>query len=203
MPTTMPESKAIAKKVRNSDRTRGELLRAGRKLFGDVGYAAAHTQTIVERSGKTRGALYHHFGNKAGLFRAVIEEIQEEITAEVVAAANAVRTPAERIRAGFHAYLDACLREEVGRILLLDGPAVLGWSTWHEIDQRHAFGLTRRAIEQAMAAHEIAEAPVEAMTRVLLGAVTQAALEIGSGPDKVAARREIGQVVDLILARLA
>ena len=182
---------------------RARLIRAGRKLFADVGYADAHTQTIVAMSGKTRGALYHHFGNKTGLFRAVFEQMQDEIIAEVVAAARHDLTPIERIRAGFRAYLDACVREEFARIVLLDGPAVLGWSTWHEIDQRHAFALTRLLIEQAMAAKEIAEAPVEAMTRVLLGAVTQASLEIGSADDPAVARREIGEVVDLILTRLA
>lgn len=200
MPPDRPDS---AKKTRNSDLTRGRLIRAGRKLFADVGYADAHTQTIVAMSGKTRGALYHHFGNKTGLFRAVFEQMQDEIIAEVVAVARGDLTPIERIRAGFHAYLDACAREEFARIVLLDGPAVLGWSTWHEIDQRHAFALTRLLIEQAMAAKEIAEAPVEAMTRVLLGAVTQASLEIGSADDPAVARREIGEVVDLILTRLA
>jgi len=63
--------------------------------------------------------------------------------------------------------------------------------------------LTRLLIEQAIAAKEIAEAPVEAMTRVLLGAVTQASFEIGSADDPAVARREIGEVVDLILTRLA
>lgn len=192
-----------SKNERDSERTRSELVGAGRKLFAELGYAEAGTEAIVALSGKTRGALYHHYGNKKGLFQAVVEQLQDEIAVEVSGAASSETSAINKIRAGFRAYLDACLRPEVGRIVLIDGPAVLGWSKWHEIDQRHAFGLTLRAIQHAMENNKIERAPVDAMTRVLLGAVTQASLDIVRSDDPQATRRELGEVIDLILTRLA
>lgn len=187
----------------NTAETRADLLREGRRLFTEVGYAMLRAEDIVGAAGLTRGALYHHFDGKLGLFRSVVEELQDEITSEVKRHAELATGPLDALRAGFQAYLDIALRADIRRLVLLDGPAVLGWTTWHEIDQRHAYGLTRAAVERAIEIGELPPLPVDGLTRVLLGAVTQASLDIGRSSDPIATRREIGTVVDLLIDRLS
>jgi AcrR family transcriptional regulator len=193
----------VPKHRHNSDATRRELIQSASRRFAETGYAAARTEQIVADAGLTRGAMYHHFGDKLGLFRAVLEDVQLQLTAEVNRrAAAAAGGTLERLRAGFQAYLDVALRHDVRQILLVDGPAVLGWDDWHEIDLRYAFGATRGAIERAMNAGEIDAAPIDQLTHVLLGAVTQAGLELGRSAHPRAARRQYGQVVDLLIDKL-
>jgi AcrR family transcriptional regulator len=188
---------------RNTEETRRALLASARAVFTEVGYAAAGTEEIVARTGLTRGALYHHFADKRGLFRAVLEDIQTELAAEVDRRARSTKGDTmERLRAGFHAYLDVALRDDVRRILLVDGPAVLGWDEWNEIDRQYAYGATRAALQRAMASGELADAPLDELTHVLLGAVTQAGLELGRSSRPRAARRSYGTVLDLVLDRL-
>ncbi len=193
----------MAKHRYNAIETRRDLIVAGRAVFSDVGYSAARTVRIVAGAGCTRGALYHHFGDKQGLFREVLEEIQIELASEITIHARAAgESVVERLRAGFQTYLDFALRDDVRRILLVDGPAVLGWDAWQEIDLRHAFGATQRALQLAMKSGEITDAPVNELTHVLLGAVTQAGLEIGRSDHPKATRAKYGTVVDMLIDNL-
>ncbi len=182
------------------DATRDDLLGQARQMFSELGYAATSTEELVAAVGLTRGALYHHFGNKQGLFEAVLEQVQLELTDEVNRRGRAARGgPLASLRAGFRAYLDVSLRDDVRRILLIDGPAVMGWDAWHELDLRHAYGTTRLVLQRAIDAGELQAAPLDELTQLLLGAVTQAALEVGRAANPRAARRRLGKVLDLLL----
>ncbi len=193
----------MAKHRYSAVETRSDLLAAGKKVFADVGYAAARTEEIVASAGLTRGALYHHYGDKQGLFRAVLEEIQVELAAEITRHARAAGdSVVERLRTGFQTYLDAALREDVRQILLVDGPAVLGWDVWQEIDLRYAFGTTLQALERAMALGAIKDAPLSELTHVMLGAVTQAGLEIGRSVNPQETRAQYGKVIDMLIDNL-
>src|SRR5690606_8160720 len=119
-------------------------------LFAERGYAGTATEEIVADAGITRGALYYHFADKADLFRAVFEELAAEVVARIDAAAAAARGGGASLRAGCHAWLDACLDPAVQRIVLLDGPSVLGWEEWRRIDARYGSRSLRRLIEAAM-----------------------------------------------------
>lgn len=191
----------MAKHRYDTEATRADLLRSGRELFSDRGYAATTIEMIVSGAGLTRGALYHHFDGKADVFRAVLEAVQQGLTAEVGRRAAAAREagPTESLRAGFHAYLDVALRDDIRRILLIDGPAVVGWAAWQEIDFRHAFGVTRAGVERAVDAGEIAPVPVDELVHVLLGAVMQAGLELGRSGAGADRRRSFGAVIDRLV----
>lgn len=190
----------MAKHRHDSPTTRRELLDAGRDLFSSKGYADARTVEIVARAGLTRGALYHHFGSKEGLFVEVLEEVHNELSAEVRRRAQLSNSSVvEAIRLGFQAWLDVALQPNVRQILLIDGPAVVGWETWHEIDLRHGFGITSQAVELAMEVGELKPASVHELTHVLLGAVTQAGLELSRLDNPNAARARYGKVIDLLL----
>src|SRR4029453_12698496 len=106
------------------------------------GYAATSTNEIVDRAGVTRGALYHHFPAKYDLFRAVFEQLEAEVADQVARAALAGSDALEQLPPlGCRSFLDICLDPAVQRIVVVEGPAVLGWGTWHEIEERYGHGL--------------------------------------------------------------
>jgi AcrR family transcriptional regulator len=182
--------------------TQGALILAARELFAQEGYAATGREAIVERAGVTRGALYHHFTDKEGLFRAVVEELEAEVMAQVAEAAIQAQDPLDQLRLGTLAYLDAALDPAVQRICLLDGPAVLPVEVRYEIMEAHALGMMREVLQWAMEGGSIAVQPLEPLARVLLAAIHEAALYVARSPDHAAARAEAGMTMERMLEGL-
>ncbi|HEU4325980.1 MAG TPA: TetR/AcrR family transcriptional regulator [Roseiflexaceae bacterium] len=173
MGTTPPQTKA-AQRAETTTR----LLAIARTQFAEHGYAQAATETIVRLGGVTRGALYHHFGSKEGLFKAVVAEVQRDVARQVAEAAEHSEDPWEQLLAGCRAFLGACLEPDVQRILLIDGPAVLGWEAWRELDAEHAMRLLEQGIGELAAAGHIQAVSVPAVTHLLSGAMNEAVLWI-------------------------
>jgi AcrR family transcriptional regulator len=186
-------------KAEQADATRTALSAAARQLFTERGYAATSTTEIVERAGVTRGALYHHFAAKEDLFRAVFEQLEDEVTEHVAKEALTSADPLEQLRRGTRAYLDACIDPAVQRVVLLEGPSVLGWQTWQEIEQRYGYGLVVAGVEAAIGAGLIAAQPVEPLAHVLFGALTEAGMVVARADDSDAARAEMEAAMDRLL----
>jgi AcrR family transcriptional regulator len=182
--------------------TRAALLASARALFTERGFAGTNRDDIAAGAGVTRGALYHHFATKEEVFRAVVEELEQELVARVVIAAEDVTDPGEQLRAGCLAFLDACADPAIRRIVLLDAPAVLGWEAWREIDARYGLALVRAALESAMDAGRMPRAPVDPLAHILLGALNEAAVVVANAQEPIVARAEMAEVLDLILSRL-
>jgi len=180
--------------------TRAALIAAARRLFGAEGFAEVGAERITREAGMTRGALYHQFANKADLFAAVLDQVEAEI-AERVAGAVAGFDPADTtgmLLAGADAWLDASSEPDLQRIVLLDGPSVLGWDRWREICLRHTVGLIAALLQDGIDRGSLPPQPVQALTHVLVGAVDEAALYIAQAPDGAAARADM----DLVIRRL-
>lgn len=177
------EGRVVRTKAAQREATTSRLLGEARRRFSEVGYAAAATEQIVADAGVTRGALYHHFGSKEGLFAAVFARLQAEIGERVAAAAATATDPWDRLIAGCHAFLAASLDPEVQRIVLLDAPAVLGWDAWRTHDAAHAGRLLESAIATLSSTGEIAPASPAALVSLLSGAMNEAALAIARAPD--------------------
>jgi AcrR family transcriptional regulator len=182
--------------------TRRALLEAGRALFAECGFAGAGQEEIVERAGVTRGALGHHFGTKQGLFLAVVHEVQSDLAGRISEAALAGHDPMDQLRRGCLAFLDAAMDRSVGRIVLLDAPAVLGWQVWREIDAEHGLGLVTEALEHVMNAGLIETQPVQPLAHLLLAALNEAAMLVANAEDPVATRALMGVTVARLLSRL-
>ena len=181
--------------------TRRALIDAARRLFGVEGYAAVGTERIAGEAGVTRGALYHQFVDKADLFAAVLDEVEAEIggrMANAVAQLDPVDTAA-LLLAGAEAWLDASSEPHLQRIVLIDGPSVLGWDRWREICLRHSVGLVAALLTDGIERGNIAPQPVEPLTHVLVGAVDEAALYLARVDDPTAARA----AMTVVLRRLA
>ena len=180
--------------------TRAALITAARRLFGAEGFAEVSAERVVREAGMTRGALYHQFADKADLFAAVLDEVEAEI-AQRVADAVAGFDPADTtgmLLAGADAWLDASSEPDLQRIVLLDGPSVLGWEKWREICLRHTVGLIAALLQDGITRGTLAPQPVQALTHVLVGAVDEAALYIAQADDGAMARADM----DLVLRRL-
>lgn len=188
-----------SRKAEQSDVTRGALLSVARELFTERGYAATSTTEIADRAGVTRGALYHHFAAKDDLFRAVFEELEAEVAERVAREALAGGDPVEQLRLGCRAFLDVCLDPAVQRIVLLEGPAVLGWETWQEIEERYGYGLVATGVEAAITAGFFDTQPVPPLAHVLFGALAQAGLVVARAADPGAARTDMEAATDRLL----
>jgi AcrR family transcriptional regulator len=177
----------VNRQAARSASTRTKLIRAARALFARKGYAGVGTEEIARRAGVTRGALYHQFPAKEDLFLAVYEQVEQELTKRVAGLLGDVASPFAALRAGIRAFLEACRTPEVQRIVLIDGPAVLGWERWREVAERNGLGLMESAVRAAVEAGEIAPLAVEPLAHLLMGALDEAALLVVRAPDSTEA----------------
>ena len=188
-----------------SESTRGALIEAARALFAERGYAGVGTEEIVRAAGVTRGALYHHFAGKRDLFEAVYRQIEIELAERIAVGAfgAGAESPLGAMRAGAELFLQACTEPEAQRIVLLDGPSVLGWDRWREIAAEHGLGLIEASLRAAIEAGAIAEQPVRPLAHVLMGALDEAAMLVGRSDDPERMRAEVGRTLDTLLAALS
>jgi AcrR family transcriptional regulator len=183
---------------RQTDRsaaTQARLVKAARELFAKRPYADVGTEEIVRRARVTRGALYHHFADKRDLFRAVHEQMEEELVnaigAQLADAADTLGDPVEVLRIGVRSYLDACTDPSFARITLIDAPAVLGWAEWRRIDEKHALRLIVLGLEGAMDAGALRRQPVRPIAQLMLGTMGEAGLVVANSADPDATRAEV------------
>src|SRR5215218_9570395 len=186
------------------DETREALIAAARELFTERGYDAVGTEEIVRAAGVTRGALYHHFRDKAGLLEAAYERIEAESTERVarIVLGSELHSPLEAMKAGVEAFLDECAKPELRQVALTDAPAVLGWERWRQIGAANGLGLIEASLAAAMEAGEIRELPVKPMAHLLLGALDEAAMLIARSEDP-GGRAEVTSVLLTLLESFA
>ncbi|RMI42869.1 TetR/AcrR family transcriptional regulator [Streptomyces triticirhizae] len=178
-------------RARQREQTRRALLREAERLFAERGYAAVGLAELVSAAGVTKGALYHHFpGGKADLFRAVLAEVQRQVGERVAAAAEAKADAWEQLVAGCEEFLAAATAPGTERVMLVDGPAVLGWAEWRAMDEAASARHLGEALTALVEAGRIAPQPVAPLVHLLSGAMNEAALWLASaasGPEDLAA----------------
>jgi AcrR family transcriptional regulator len=192
-----------SRQAQRSETTRRELMSVARALFTEKGYAGAALDDVAERAGVTKGALYHHFRDKKELFRAVFEELEQEMCNEIIeAAATAAGDVWEQMRRGVDAFLDAASDPAKQRICLIDGPSVLGWDTWRQIDEQYGYALTKGILEAAMEAGVIKRRPADPLAHIVLAALSEAAIQIARSEDQAAAKDEMSSALWALIESL-
>jgi AcrR family transcriptional regulator len=194
--------RAGGRKAEQSEATRAALLAAARELFAQHGYAGVATERIVAAAGVTRGALYHHFRDKQDLFRAVVEQVEQETVERIATVALAESDPWRRQLAAMGAFLDTCLEPDVQRVILTDAPSVLGIETWREIEAAYGLALVKGGLQLLLEAGIIEEQPIDPLAHLVLGAMAEAGLLIARADDPRAARAEVGASVERLLEGL-
>lgn len=183
-----------------TDATRAALLKAARRLFAEKGYAETSTPEIVRAAGVTRGALYHHFEDKEALFSGVVRQEYERVAAEIdKRAKGAPGSAIEALQQGSRAYLNAMEDKGRVRILLLDGPAVLGQLALDKIDRETSADTLRLGLEAAIREGAIRSLPLEALTVQLSAMFDRCALAISEGEDA----EDHLRVMDALISSLA
>jgi AcrR family transcriptional regulator len=173
--------------VKQSERSANTIelvLAAGRQLFSQHGYDAVSVDMIAADARVAKGAVYHHFASKKLILEQLVDRIQAELAAELAALQPVPRrhpNPAS-LAAILGAYLRAAVANDKRRILLIDGPAVLGWEIWRRIDDRHFAAMLRGGVAAIMGP-DTATTEVSAVTQLTMGAIMEAAITCGTAPD--------------------
>lgn len=176
---------AIVKNAERAAATRERLIASARALFAAQGFAGTATEAILEAAGVKRGALYHHFRDKAALFGAVCDQIGAEAGQEVLEAAEAAPTRLDGLIDGSVAWVAFMLRPDARRVLLIDAPTVLGSRRWREIDEASSASYLAPGIAEALDAGEIVfPGPARDLADMLDGALNGLALGLGARPDE-------------------
>ncbi|MEV6425685.1 TetR family transcriptional regulator [Streptomyces sp. NPDC051662] len=170
-------------RAQQREQTRHTLLRESRRLFSKLGYASVGLSEIVGAAGVTKGALYHHFDSKAELFRAVLEQVQQEVAAHIAAKADAQEDAWDQFTYGCQAFLSASTDPAIQRIMLVDGPAVLGWRDWRAMNEATSGRHLAQALTVLVHEGTIAAQPVAPLAHLLSGAMNEAALWLATSED--------------------
>lgn len=182
--------------------TRDRLLGAARDQFGSLGYEATSIDAILERAGVARGALYHHFASKETLFDAVLDEVVAELARKVRDTGRSHADPAEALKAGSLAWLRLALDPAVQRIVLLDAPAVVGWTRWRALDDQHTLGATKAALRQLAEIGRLPAGATDTLAHLVLAAVGETALLIARAEDPAVAQPVALAGLEILLDRL-
>ncbi|GGA62220.1 TetR family transcriptional regulator [Pseudoclavibacter endophyticus] len=170
------------------------------RLFQARGFSRVTLDDVAAAADVTRGAVYHHYGSKKGVFLAVAARLQAQV-------ANAVTNAAEQpgldanaaLRAGSHAFLEAISTGPAARVLLIEAPAVLDWQEWRRLDAENSAAHLREGLR----ATGVAESLLDAMTAHLSGAMNEAALWAAQAPDPAAALALAHEALDVLLDAVA
>lgn len=190
------------RKAEQSRETQDRLLKAAKELFTSKGYADTAMEDLVAMAGMTRGALYHQYRDKRDLFRAVFEAVEAELGQQLALAVAAEADPWQQLRVGARAFLASATDPAIRRIVLIDGPAVLGWEEWRRIDGQHSLGMVRAVLEINIAAGNLPPQSVEPLSHLIVGALNEAALAVAAARDGDAAREEFAASLESVLDAL-
>lgn len=178
-------------------RTFDSILDAATAAFTSAGFQSASLNEIAKVAGVTRGAVYHHFTDKTGLLEAVVKAGHERVASFVVARADAeVGDARASLRAGCHAFVDGITEDPAARVLLIEGPAALGWTKWRALDDSASVKELREAVEA------VNPEDAEAMTHLLSGAMNEGVLWLVDNPGSTDARSALRRSLDKLIDTL-
>lgn len=188
--------------VERGEETVGRLIEIAYSQFKERGYHGVAAEAIVEQAGVTRGALYHHFDGKQGLFEAVFIECERRIAEQIADAARRHNAPHEQLVAGSLAFLDACADPGLRRIVIEDAPAVLGWSVWRRIDADHGFALLKHVLQRLEADGSLSGYSSDALAYLLSGAMNELAMWVAQSETPRATLRAAKKTLKALLQRM-
>jgi len=189
-------------RAERGEATRVALINAARSLFVTKGYFATGTEEIVAVAQVgTRGALYHHFADKRDLFLAVFDQVQADLAAST--RLNPHDDALDTLINALQQFLDASAdNPDVQQIVLIDGPAVLGWEQWRALEGQYGLGAITAMLNAAVAQGVIARQATEPLAHMLLSAVDEAALYIANSTNRQLARRQTRSSLKVLLGGL-
>lgn len=169
-------------KAEQTRRTRRAILDRARYLFATKGYAATGTEEIISELGITRGALYHQFNDKLGVFKAVIVEAYDEITDYIQAKIQPIDNNWQQLIVGCQAFLEVAHQDELRRLVFVEAPAVLAADDLAEMDQ-YGFALLHESIEIAVTDGDLNTINAEGFAHLVNGSLNDLAAWVAQSND--------------------
>ncbi|MEV0348091.1 TetR/AcrR family transcriptional regulator [Nonomuraea sp. NPDC050680] len=176
--------------------TRDQLLAIATRLFAEHGYEGTSIEAVLQESGLSRGALYHHYAGKDALFEAVLEATEAGIGVKIVEAVAGITDPAESLRSGVLAWIRLAGDPVIQRIVLIDAPSVLGWEKWRAMEERYSFGMLKAALR---ATDAIPAGFLDLHAHMLLAAINESALLVARGGDRETAEAAVEEFLRRVL----
>ncbi len=171
-----------------AETTRAAIVQAAVEQFAAEGFAKTTIDTVAQAARVTKGAVYHHFKDKAELFEAAFVVMEERLLAKVSAGVAGIEEPMALIAAGVDLYLAECCEDDFRRIAVQDAPGALGWARWKEIEEQYFLGLVTASLA-ALADQGIIDLPPgDLAARMLLAAMSEAGLAVAAAPRPAAER---------------
>ncbi|HET7385214.1 MAG TPA: TetR/AcrR family transcriptional regulator [Nocardioidaceae bacterium] len=207
--TSKNASHRVLRKVHGGSRrqeysaaTRRALVDVAAELFTAQGYAGTSLDEIVAGARVTKGALYHHFAGKQALFEAVFERIEEEASSSIRRKVRTTTDPWQKAETGLRAFLDVLQEPAYRRVVVSEGPAVLGYERYREQEERSTFGIVQEIVSALLETHSLEPSLVETFSRVFFGAMSAAGAAVSTSEDPARASREVEAVIGFILSGL-
>jgi len=182
--------------------TRRALVDVATELFTDRGYAGTSLDEIVAGARVTKGALYHHFSGKQALFESVFEKVEESAARAIHRAVRGNRDPFEKALGGLRAFLAETRDPSYRRIVVADGPAVLGYERYREQEERTTFGIVQEIVSSVLEEYDLDPGMVETFSRIFFGAMSASGSAVSSSEDPEKASAEVEAAIAYILAGL-
>jgi AcrR family transcriptional regulator len=198
----VPQAPGTSRRQQYSASTKRALVDVAEELFTEHGYAATSLDAIVAGARVTKGALYHHFSGKQELFEAVFERVEADAARAIQKSFKAPRDPWEKALAGLRAFLDVVQEPRYRRIVIQEGPSVLGYERYREQEERSTFANVLEIVRGVLSAGPWAldEDMLHTFARIFFGAMSSAGESVSSAPDPVAAAARVETAIGFILA---
>ncbi len=182
--------------------TKRALVDVAADLFTVQGYAGTSLDAIVAGAQVTKGALYHHFSGKQALFEAVFEKVEADASKRISRAIRTTRDPWDKAVEGLREFLDVVQQPAYSRIVIQEGPVVLGYERYREQEERSTFGLVQEIVSTVLRTYDLEPSMVETFSRVFFGAMSAAGAAVSSAEDPRRASAEVEAAIAFILAGL-
>lgn len=190
------------RKAERGEATREQLIAVATRLFAEHGYEGTSIEAVLRDSGVSRGALYHHFRSKDALFEMVLEALEVDAASKTVAATRDAPDAMTALRQACVEWVRLATDPVIQQIILIDGPAVLGWERWREFEERHSFGLLREGLQDVAAEADLRPELVNPFAHMLVAALNEIAVMVARSEDRDEAVRTGEAAVDELLRRL-
>jgi AcrR family transcriptional regulator len=200
----VPDLPGATRRQQYSASTRRALVAEARRLFTEKGYVGTSLDAVVAGAAVTKGALYHHYNGKAALFEAVFEEVEVDAARSITAAVKGVKDPWEKSLVGLRAFLDVVQDPTYRRIVIQEGPSVLGYERYREKEERSSFSIVLDIVSNVLSSGpwKLAEPMVETFSRIFFGALSSAGESVAGSENPEAASARVEAAIAFMLMGL-